>query len=271
MTSRFGASTDIGAHRYLRLDAGSSVAELTRALAAFRPDALLGYASAIGLLACEALDGRLNIAPRIVATTSEVRPAETAERIRMAWGVEPFDAFGSTETLYAGDCDHHTGMHVFEDQSLVEVVDGRLVMTSFLRRAQPLIRYELGDLAELDAGPCPCGRSFARLTAVEGRADDVLRLPAANGATVAVHPIAIRSPLSGVPELRRYKVVHDHDGLHVRLELRSGGDDVAQRVATLLRDKLAQAGADVQPQVEIVDHLADNSTSGKFRLIENHA
>jgi phenylacetate-CoA ligase len=269
MTSRFNLSSDVGAHRTLRLDAGQAVAELARALETFRPDALLGYASAVGLLVCEALDGRLDIAPRIVATTSEVRPAETTERIRAAWGVEPHDAFGSTETLYGGDCEHHTGIHVFEDQTLVEVVDGKLVVTSFLRRSQPLIRYELGDLATLDAAPCPCGRSFARLVAVEGRADDVLRLPGAGGATVAVHPIAIRSPLSAVPELRRYKVVHDRDGLHVRLELRSGGAEVADRVATLVRDGLARSGADVQPRVEIVERLADDGPSGKFRLIES--
>jgi len=271
MTSRFNLSTDVGAHRTLRLDAGRPASELTAALEDFKPDALLGYASAIGLLACEALDGRLDIAPRIVATTSEVRPPETTDRIRRAWGVEPHDAFGSTETLYGGDCEHHTGIHVFEDQTLVEVVDGRLVMTSLVRRSQPLIRYELGDLARLDTAPCPCGRSFARLTAVEGRADDVLRLPGAGGATVAVHPIAIRSPLSGVPELRRYKVVNDRDGLHVSVELRSGGTEVADRVASLLQEKLAQSGAQVRPRVQIVERLADDNPTGKFRLIENRA
>ena len=271
MTSRFNLSTDVGAHRTLRLDAGRPASELTAALEDFKPDALLGYASAIGLLACEALDGRLDVAPRIVATTSEVRPPETTDRIRRAWGVEPHDAFGSTETLYGGDCEHHTGIHVFEDQTLVEVVDGRLVMTSLVRRSQPLIRYELGDLAQLDAAPCPCGRSFARLTAVEGRADDVLRLPGAGGATVAVHPIAIRSPLSGVPELRRYKVVNDRDGLHVSVELRSGGTEVADRVASLLQEKLAQSGAQVRPRVQIVERLADDNPTGKFRLIENRA
>jgi phenylacetate-coenzyme A ligase PaaK-like adenylate-forming protein len=269
MTTRFNLSTNVGVHRILRLDAALPAAELGRALEAFRPDVLLGYASAIGLLACEALDGRLRIAPRIVATTSEVRPPETALRIREAWSVEPFEAFACTETLYGGDCEHHSGMHVFEDQSLVEVVEGKLVFTSFLRRSQPLIRYELGDLAEIDATPCPCGRSFARLKSVEGRADDVLRLSSAAGEPVLVHPIAIRSPLAGVPELRRYKVVHDPGGLHVRLELRSGGDEVAQRVALLLREHLAQAGADIEPQVEIVDRLADDSVSGKFRVIES--
>jgi putative adenylate-forming enzyme len=271
MTTRFNLSTNVGVHRSLRLDAGSPAAEQARALEAFRPDVLLGYSSAVGLLACEALDGRLRIEPGIVVTTSEVRTPETAQRIRQAWGTEPFEAFACTETLYGGDCEHHTGMHVFEDQALVEVVDGKLVFTSFLRRSQPLIRYELGDLAELDVTPCACGRSFARLTSVEGRADDVLRLPGAAGETVAVHPIAIRSPLAGVPELRRYKVVQDRDGLHVRLELRSGGDEVAQHVARLLRERLAEAGAAIEPRVEIVDRLADDSVSGKFRLIESRA
>ncbi len=81
---------------------------------------------AVGLLACDQLDGRLSIVPRIVATTSEVRTDETLERIRAAWGVEPFDVFGSTETLYGGDCAEHAGIHAFEDQCLVEVVEGRL-------------------------------------------------------------------------------------------------------------------------------------------------
>jgi len=269
MTTRFNLSTNVGVHRSLRLDAGSPAAEQARALEAFRPDVILGYSSAIGLLACEALDGRLRIEPGSVATTSEVRTPETTQRIRQAWGTEPFEAFACTETLYGGDCEHHTGMHVFEDQSLVEVIDGKLVVTSFLRRSQPLIRYELGDLAELDTTPCACGRSFARLTSVEGRADDVLRLPGGAGSTVTVHPIAIRSPLSGVPELRRYKVVHDRDGLHVRLELRSGGAEVAQHVAQLLRERLAQAGATIEPRVEIVERLADENASGKFRLIES--
>ena len=124
---------------------------------------------------------------------------------------------------------------MFEDQCLVEVVDGRLVMTSLMRRSQPLIRYELGDLAQLDTAPCPCGRSFARLAAVEGRADDVLRLPGP-----AARPLpCTRSPSAArcraVPELRRYKVVNDRDGLHVSVELRSGGAEVADRVASLLR------------------------------------
>jgi phenylacetate-CoA ligase len=271
MTTRFNLSTNVGVHRSLRLDAASPAAEQARALEAFRPDVVLGYSSAIGLLACEALDGRLHIEPRIVATASEVRPPETAQRIREAWGVEPFEAFACTETLYGGDCEHHTGMHVFEDQSLVEVVEGKLVFTSFLRRSQPLIRYELGDLAEIDTTPCPCGRSFARLTSVEGRADDVLQLPSAAGELVSVHPIAIRSPLAAVPELRRYKVVHDRQGLHVRLELRSGGEEVAARVALLLREGLAQAGAAIEPRVEIVDRLAGDGVSGKFRLIESRA
>jgi phenylacetate-coenzyme A ligase PaaK-like adenylate-forming protein len=271
MTARFNLSIDVGVHRTLRLDAGRSIREQRAALEAFRPDALIGYASAVGLLACDQLDGRLAIAPRIVATTSEVRTDEMLQRIRSAWGVEPFDVFGSTETVYGGDCSEHAGIHVFEDQCVVEVVDGRLVITSLIRRTQPLIRYELGDLAQVDTSPCACGRSLARMGAIAGRADDVLDLPAIAGGTVAVHPIAIRSPLAAVPELRRYKVIADRDGMRVLVELREGSEAVADRVADLLRDGLAKAGADVRPAVSVVDALPEDSVSGKFRLIENRA
>jgi phenylacetate-CoA ligase len=273
MTSRFGTSVDVGVHRTLRLDATRPSASMAAQLEDFRPHALIGFASAVAQLACDQLDGRLSIQPRVVATSSEVRTPDMQEHIRQAWGVTPFDLFGSTEALYAGDCKHHNGMHVFEDQTYVEVIDSKLVLTSLIRRTQPLIRYEIGDIAQLTTDPCACGRAFARLTAVEGRADDVLRLPATSGGHVDVHPIAIRSPLAGIAELRRYKVIHDSDGLHIRVELREGGQDrdVAQRISSLVRQRLAGAGAVVEPDVQIYDALPPDSESGKFRLIERRA
>src|SRR4051794_22573202 len=81
MTARFNLGLDVGAHRTLRLDAARPVSVQRAELERFQPDALIGYASAIGLLACDQLDGRLAIRPRIVGTTSEVRTKEMLERI----------------------------------------------------------------------------------------------------------------------------------------------------------------------------------------------
>src|SRR5262249_6819872 len=42
--------------------------------------------------------------------------------------------------------------------------------------AQPLIRYELGDIAEFGA-PCACGRTLRTLAAVHGRTTQMFRHP----------------------------------------------------------------------------------------------
>ena len=127
-------------------------------------------------------------------------------------GVEPFNLYGTTETLFAGDCEHHQGLHVFEDLALVEVVDDdnspvrdgvvgtKLLVTSFIKRSQPLLRFELSDMAALDTAPCPCGRPLARMVSVEGRSDDIVHLDGGGGRTVAVHPLTLRSPMAALPK-----------------------------------------------------------------------
>jgi phenylacetate-coenzyme A ligase PaaK-like adenylate-forming protein len=101
----------------------------------------------------------------------------------------------------------------------------RLLVTNLFNRTLPLIRYELDDLVTLSPDPCPCGRPLRVIAALEGRSDDILRLPGASGGTVAVHPHALRSPLARFGEVAQCRVVHDEDGVHVELVLR------AQRLA----------------------------------------
>jgi phenylacetate-coenzyme A ligase PaaK-like adenylate-forming protein len=187
--------------------------------------------------------------------------------------------------ILGSHCDRHTGIHLFEDQAIVEVVDERdhpvpagqvghkLLVTNLVNRTQPLLRYEVSDMVAMAAEPCPCGRPFRLLRGIEGRNDDILHLPAAAGGTVAVHPLALRGALAGIPGLAQYKVVHDQDGLHVRAALRpdAAGDRTVQLMTTRLTEKLAAQGvADPAVQVELRDSLQDErDTAGKFKLVES--
>jgi phenylacetate-coenzyme A ligase PaaK-like adenylate-forming protein len=120
---------------------------------------------------------------------------------------------------------------------------------------------------------CPCGRPFRLLAGIERRNDDILHLPAAAGGTTAVHPLALRTALAGIPGLAQYKVIQDRDGLHVRVALRPGADpaDAAHLVTTRLAAKLTAQGA-TRPaiEVELRDTLQDErDTAGKFKLVES--
>jgi putative adenylate-forming enzyme len=283
MTARVAASMDVGLNAFLRLDARTPLDELVTRLNAFGPEALVAYPSSASLLAEEQLAGRLRIAPRVICTTSEVRTAEMEERIVAAWGVRPYDCYASTETgVLAVDCERHRGLHLLTDQTLVEIIDGngrpvpagvpghRVLVTSLVNRTQPLIRYEISDLVTLSADPCPCGRPFPLIAAVDGRSDDMLRLPGTDGAVVVVHPLAIRSPLARIAGLRQYRVIHDASGLTVEAVVSSPG--ALQDIAARLREALdGQRVATLPLQVRPVAEIARHGVSGKIKLIESRA
>ncbi len=81
-----------------------------------------------------------------------------------------------------------TGMHVYEDFFIAEVVDpatatvlgpgekGELVITTLMREAFPLIRYRTGDITMIKQGVCPCGRTHMRLEDFYGRLDDTIKI-----------------------------------------------------------------------------------------------
>jgi len=281
---RTGLSLAVGVNRVLRLDARQPLAELATALEAFRPEVLVGYPSALALLADEQLHGRLDVHPTRVVTVSEVRTAEMEEAIRTAWGVQPFDWYGITEGgVLAGDCAHHRGMHLFEDLFIVENVDehGRevpdgeighkLLLTNLFNRTQPIIRYELSDMVAIDSQPCPCGRSLRRVVSLDGRTDDMMYLPGTKGGRVAVHPITVRSPFARLTEVRQYRVVHDLDGLHVLVVLREGvdRDGAVREIGEVLGTTLAGAGVIPPPlHIEVVDALErDPGHGAKYKLV----
>ena len=84
-------------------------------------------------------------------------------------------------------------MHIQEDHFLVEcldpetlepVPDGRARASwsspRLTKEAMPILRYRTRDIASLDRGPCPCGRTGARMSRVIGRTDDMLIIRGVN-------------------------------------------------------------------------------------------
>ena len=75
-----------------------------------------------------------------------------------------FELFAPPEIGHAGLlCPCEFGCHVQEDNFLIEILDGQLVLTTLTAQALPLIRYATGHAAEKFFEPCACGRTFARI------------------------------------------------------------------------------------------------------------
>lgn len=111
-------------------------------------------------------------------------------------GLKALNIYGLSEIVgpgVAAECpEARAGLHVQEDHFLVEVIDpgtgshvpdgtdGELVFTTLTKEALPLLRYRTGDIASVTREPCACGRTFARMSAVRGRRDDMLIVRGAN-------------------------------------------------------------------------------------------
>jgi len=144
------------------------------------------------------------------------------------------DNYGLSEIIgpgVAGDCECKSGMHLFEDAFIPEIIDpetgevlprgsvGELVLTTLTKEAFPMIRYRTRDITSLDYDKCDCGRTLVRMRKTMGRSDDMLIIRGVN-----VFPSQIEEILFAIEGCEpHYQLVldreEDMDVLEVRIEV----------------------------------------------------
>jgi phenylacetate-CoA ligase len=201
------------------------------------------------------------------------------ESIEGALQLTAVDIYGLSEVMgpgVSGECvEARDGAHVNEDHFLVEVVDprsgvplpdgevGELVFTTLTKEALPLLRYRTGDLASVSRKPCACGRTFARMSRVVGRTDDMLIIRGVN-----VFPSEIERVLLSIARLApHYQLVVERpdrlDELTVQVE---GDADEA-----LVRERL-EGALGLTAAIEIVPTGSIPRSEGKaLRVIDRRS
>ena len=131
-----------------------------------------------------------NVLPDLkqVRCLGETVTRELRDYTQKVWGVDLSDIYSSQEVGYmALQCPEHDHYHVQSETVYFEVLDdnnqtcapgeiGRVVVTPLHNFATPLIRYEVGDYAEV-GDPCPCGRGLPVLKKIMGRSRNMVRTP----------------------------------------------------------------------------------------------
>ena len=195
------------------------------------PDYLLTHPSMALELARYCLDHKVKLpALRQVQTISEVLPPPTRQICLEAWGVPVLDMYTTREAGYlALQCPEHDHYHVQAEGGLLEVLDdegrpcrpgevGRVVVTPLHNFAMPLLRYAIGDHAEVGE-PCPCGRGLPVLNRILGRTQNMLVLPSGERRwpLLSSSDIAV---LTGLAPIRRYQFVQrDRHRIDLRVEM----------------------------------------------------
>lgn len=154
------------------------------------------YAWQLGEKAKKAgIDPKKDLSIRKIIVAGELGGSIPATRkaIEDLWGAELYDFYGLSDIFgaCAAMCDAKDGLHICEDQILVETVDintgevlppgsvGELVYTTLRKKARPMIRFRSGDIGWIDNKKCSCGRTHGRIH-INGRKDDMFIVSAVN-------------------------------------------------------------------------------------------
>ncbi len=256
----------------LMQDFGTTAIHLTPSFALYLAD----------VLEKRGIDPRRDLALRRAYVGAEPYSEQTRRRIEDALGVQVFNSYGLSEMNGPGvafECERRTGMHLWEDHFLMEVVDpqtgaplpdgtpGELVLTTLVREAMPILRYRTRDITSIVKGRCRCGRTHRRIERIAGRADDMFIVRGVN-----IYPQQIERVLMGLPALgRNYQIVLEAlDEMTVRVELAAQGFDgrvdhllhLKNQVADDLRQEIL-----VRPTVELLPPGALPVSEGKAQRV----
>lgn len=193
----------------------TDIAEQAKLLARFQPTVLKVYPSNLaGLLQLWRSGGFPLRRLKHIATMGETAGEGLRADTEAVTGLGIEDQYSSQEMgAIAIQCPASGQYHVMAEALIVEILNerdepcaegeiGRVVATDLHNMATPLIRYDLGDHAEM-GGQCPCGRGLPGLKRILGRTRNLLRRP--DG--VNYWPRAVWYDFAKVAPIRQYQLV----------------------------------------------------------------
>ncbi len=242
------------------------------------------YAQYIGEMAKEmGVIDKINL--KLGLFGSEGCTEEMRSQIEKTLNLFATDNYGMSELMgpgISGECRERNGMHINEDHFLAEIIDsatgevlpkgsqGELVITTLTKEGIPMLRYRTKDISQIDYEPCKCGRTFARMSKIKGRADDMLKIRGVN-----VFPSQIESVLMGFEEIApHYQLVVTRvnytDRLEVKVELADSSllenyaklEDLRGSIHHNLKTILG-----IDTKVSLVEHKSLERFQGKAKRI----
>ena len=200
-------------------------------------------------------------------------------------GIHAHDIFGLSEIMgpgVAGDCECHSGLHIFEDHYYPEIIDpdtgevlppgteGELVLTTLDKMAMPLLRYRTHDISCLHYEKCECGRTLVRMDRIRRRSDDMLIIRGVN-----LFPSQVESLVMGMPGVvPHYELIvtreHAMDELEIRVEVSpdviASGEEGQAKLARAIHVKIKQM-VGISAKISLAEPGAIARCDGKTKHI----
>ncbi len=249
-----------------------------RDLADFRPGFIYGYVSALSDFS-RFLNTRrkpMRIPDlKAVIVTSEVLTMDVRIRIETAFGVPVFNEYGCSELgTMAHECEFgklHVNAETLhlevlcDDGSIRDQGQGKILVTEFHNLVQPMVRYDLGDIAELDGEPCICGRHLPIIREIHGKSYDIIFGPSGRKYFPEFFSYIFKDIQGHSDRIRQFQVIQtDHE---LSINLVKGGD-YGKDVEAVFRARVREEFGDFFNCTFTYMERIPKEKSGKYRQVK---
>lgn len=279
------------------LDINTPLAKWSEAVREFRPNIIIGYPSAVKILAELAGREKEPLHVRRVISCGEPLSNGLRKFLENAFHTEVINFYGASESLALGvEQRADEGMILFDDLNVIEVIDGEMYVTCLYNFTQPLIRYHISDKlvlreTEVDEDGFLSYRSFRRKMNggkaakqlsgdMEGRFftkadvllcrnEDVLWFEKPDGSKECLHPLSMEGfCVEGLLDYQfcqtsktSFEMLAETEESAERVKVT---EEIRRQVRKLLADKELE---EIQFSIRFVGQITPDQHTGKKSLI----
>jgi len=234
----------------------------------FQPNIIIGYPSAIKILAGLVEHGEVN--GKFLRIISCGEPMDNCLRkyLEQVFGATVVNFYGASESLALGvETNPNDGMILFDDLNIIEMIDGQMYLTCLYNYAQPLIRYRLSDHLHLVP---PSGKyPFTKAQGILGRNEDMLWFEDRDGKREFLHPLSIEGfCIEGLVDYQFCQLGKDSFEMRAQVAPSASQGAIRQEMLRQMNEILAAKGLSyVTFIVRFVHEILPNPRTGKKQLI----
>ena len=252
------------------LDIKTPLAEWISQIQEFKPNMIIGYPSAIKILAELVERGDIELKVLRVISCGEPLGSSLRHYLEKTLQTQVVNFYGASESLAMGaELDPAEGMVLFDDMNLIESVDGEMYLTSLYNFAQPLIRYHISDNLTLREPDDSSHYPFTRAVGLLGRNEDILWFNDGTGNREFLHPLAIEGfCIEGLLDYQFRQTSEDTFEMLAETAQTASKEEIRREMLEQMRAILKEKKlAYVQFYVQFVDEIGPDPNTGKKRLI----
>ena len=282
---RYGGAMAVGdgidgvGAKQMYLDIKTPLNQWMEKLSEFRPNIVIGYPSAVKIMAELVECGEVKADIEKVISCGVPLGTGLRNYLEQIFHTEVVNVYGASESLALGvEMNPKEGMLLFDDLNVIEMESGVMYLTSLYNFAQPLIRYRLSDHLTLKAADETDQYPFTRAVGLLGRNEDILWFEDGSGHREFLHPLAIEGfCIEGLKDYQFRQITQDSFEMYAEITAEASKSMIRSEMMRQMGRILAEKHLDyVQFYVNFVDEILPDPKTGKKPLIltegkeENH-